>query len=68
TLPEQMGEYLWNTMLDEVYLIGTNGEKHKCTLEYQKDPFLVTISRGWKECVGIHGFKVGDRSYTLQYE
>jgi hypothetical protein len=56
-----MGEYLWNTMLDEIYIIGTIREKHKCEIECQKDQFVVRISRGWKECVGINGFKVGDR-------
>ncbi|PNX62216.1 hypothetical protein L195_g052860 [Trifolium pratense] len=60
-LPEKMGEYLWNTMLDEVNVIGIIREKHKCELEYQKDPFEVRIKKGWREVVGINGFKVGDR-------
>ncbi|MCI26880.1 hypothetical protein A2U01_0048078, partial [Trifolium medium] len=61
TLPKQMGEYLWDTMLDQINIIGDIREKHKCELEYQKDPFVVTISRGWREVVGINGFKLGDR-------
>jgi hypothetical protein len=46
--------------LDEVWIAGTNGEKHKCTLQYQFDPFVVRIENGWRECVGINGFNVGD--------
>ncbi|XP_045797983.1 uncharacterized protein LOC123922215 [Trifolium pratense] len=61
TLPREMGEYLWYTMLDEVTMIGANGEKYKCSLRYQRNPFVVTIWRGWPEVVGINGFKVGDR-------
>ncbi|MCH81279.1 hypothetical protein A2U01_0002064 [Trifolium medium] len=61
TLPEDMGEYLWDTMLDRVFIIGANLEKQLCDLEYQQDPFVVRISSGWSECVGIHGFEVGDR-------
>ncbi|PNX90659.1 hypothetical protein L195_g046784, partial [Trifolium pratense] len=38
-LPENMGLYMWNTMLDQVYIVGTNLEKHLCELKYQKDPF-----------------------------
>ncbi|GAU31625.1 hypothetical protein TSUD_63740 [Trifolium subterraneum] len=60
-VPEEMGEYLWNTMLTEVYLVESIKEQHKCELEYQQDPFEVRFARGWKECVGINGFKVGDR-------
>jgi hypothetical protein len=56
-----MGEYLWKTMLDQIFLVGTIGEKHMCNLKYERDPFVVKIEMGWKECVGINGFKVGDR-------
>jgi hypothetical protein len=56
-----MGAYLWHTMLHRVFIIGKNYEKYLCDLEYQRDPFVVRISRGWTECVGIHGFEVGDR-------
>ncbi|KAK2379838.1 DNA helicase [Trifolium repens] len=61
TLPSEMGEYLWKTMLDQIFLVGTIGEKHMCNLKYERDPFVVKIEMGWKECVGINGFKVGDR-------
>ncbi|GAU45534.1 hypothetical protein TSUD_400810 [Trifolium subterraneum] len=60
-LPQDMGEYLWNTGLDEIYIVGTIREQHKCELTYQMDPFEVTISRGWRKVAGINGFKVGDR-------
>ncbi|PNX70828.1 hypothetical protein L195_g057784, partial [Trifolium pratense] len=60
-LPDDLGEYLSDTMLDEIYIIGTIREKHKCELQYQMDPFVVSIIRGWREVVAINGFKVGDR-------
>ncbi|WJX15627.1 DNA helicase [Trifolium repens] len=62
TLPEAMGEYLWGTMLDQLYLVGTNfDEKTKCELRYQYDPFVVRIERGWSEFARKSGFKAGDR-------
>ncbi|PNX58712.1 hypothetical protein L195_g059326, partial [Trifolium pratense] len=61
TLPEEMGEYLCETMLDQIIIIGDTREKHRCELEYQRHPFVVKISSGWREVVGINGFKVGDR-------
>jgi hypothetical protein len=55
-----MGEFLANSGLDEVWIAGTNGEKHKCILRYQFDPFVVRIESGWRECVGINNLHVGD--------
>jgi hypothetical protein len=57
-----MGEYLWGTMLDQLYLVGTNfDEKTKCELPYQYDPFVVRIERGWSEFARKSGFQAGDR-------
>ncbi|KAK2359072.1 DNA helicase [Trifolium repens] len=60
TLPEEMGEFLANSGLDEVWIAGTNGEKHKCILRYQFDPFVVRIESGWREVVGINNLHVGE--------
>ncbi|PNX57752.1 hypothetical protein L195_g058850, partial [Trifolium pratense] len=43
-----------------VRLVGNNGEKHWCSLEFKQYPFEVKISSGWPEVVGINDFKVGD--------
>jgi hypothetical protein len=54
-----MGEFLAKSGLDEIWIAGTNGEKHKCILRYQFDPFVVRIESGWREVVGINNLHVG---------
>ncbi|KAL5063739.1 hypothetical protein RYX36_025476 [Vicia faba] len=61
TLPDVMGEYLFNTSLCAINLVGPNSRSQLCELDVNTYSFVIRLSTGWSVFAAINEIGVGNQ-------
>ncbi|CAI8609088.1 unnamed protein product [Vicia faba] len=61
TLPDAMGEYLFNTSLCAINLVGPNSRSQLCELDVNTYSFVMRLSTGWSVFAAINEIGVGNQ-------